>query len=226
MIPFVPLRGASMPEAVQAAHRTGARLGAELGVPVFYYGEAALVPARRGLPAVRRGQFEGLAERMRAPGGEPDTGPPHPHPRAGATAVGARRVLIAFNAVLDGARLPVARAIARGIRESSGGLPGVRALGVPLPSRNRVQVSMNLLDYRRTPLVAVVAAIEEAAARQGVPVLEYELVGCAPADALSGVDRTRVRMTPGQLVDLSLFGPDSLPPPETARAIPPPSPSE
>lgn len=219
VVPFIPMREAAMADAVEAAHRTGARLGQELRVPVFYYGEAALRAERRELPAVRRGEFEGLTERMAAPGGEPDAGPRRPHPRAGATAIGARRVLVAFNAVLADGRLEVARAIAATIRESSGGLPGVRALGVALPSRGRVQVSMNLLDHRRTPLAAVVAAVEAAATGHGVTVLEYELVGCAPADAFAGVDRDRVRMAPGQLLDLSLFGPDSFPAP---GAAPPP----
>ncbi len=211
VIPYVPLRGARMADAVRAAHATGQRLARELAVPVFYFGEAALTPGRRELPAVRRGQFEGLAERMSAPGGEPDVGPRRPHPRAGATAVGARGVLIAFNAVLDTDALAVARAIARSIRESSGGLPAVRALGVPLASRGRVQVTMNLLDSRRTPVAAVVAALEAEAARRGAGVLEYELVGCAPEDAFRGVDRARVRMSPAQLFGAELLGPDSMP---------------
>src|SRR5436853_3153747 len=101
VIPFVPLRGARMADAVRAAHALGPALAGEVGVPVFYYGEAALRPERRELAALRRGQFEELAARMRVPGGAPDAGPPVPHPRAGATAIGARAVLIAMNAVLD-----------------------------------------------------------------------------------------------------------------------------
>ena len=209
VIPFVPMRSARMADAVLAAHRTGATLARDLEVPVFYYGEAALAPERRELPALRRGQFEGLAARMRAPGGEPDAGPRRPHPTAGATAIGARGILIAFNAVLDSDALAVARDVARSVRESSGGLRGVRALGVPLASRGRVQVTLNLLDYRLTPIAAVVSAIEAGAARRDVPVLEYELVGCAPDEAFTGVDRGRVRMSATQLIEAALLGADS-----------------
>jgi len=206
VIPFVPLRGARMADAVRAAHALGPALAGELGVPVFYYGEAALRPERRELAALRRGQFEELAARMRAPGGEPDAGPPVPHPRAGATAIGARAVLIAFNAVLDSDALGLAQDIARVCREAGGGLPGVRALGVPLTSRGLVQVTMNLVSYRRTPVARVMAAVEAEAARRGVEVLEWELVGCAPADALAGVDRARLRLEPAQLLEPALFG--------------------
>ena len=205
LIPFVPLRGSVMADAVVAAHRVGSTLGAELGIPVFYYGEAALVPERRRLPVVRRGEFEGLAARMATPEGRPDVGPASPHPRAGATAVGARDVLVAFNAVLDSNDLPAAQGIARTIRESSGGLPAVRALGVRLQSRARVQVTMNLLDYRRTSVADVIGAIERAASRGGLSVREYELVGCAPADAFHAVDRSRVRMSESQLLDQALL---------------------
>jgi len=206
VIPFVPLRGARMADAVRAAHALGPALAGELGVPVFYYGEAALRPERRELVALRRGQFEELAARMRAPGGEPDAGPPVPHPRAGATAIGARAVLIAFNAVLDSEALGLAQDIARVCREAGGGLPGVRALGVPLTSRGLVQVTMNLVSYRRTPVARVMAAVEAEAARRGVEVLEWELVGCAPADAFAGVDRARVRLGPAQLLEPTLVG--------------------
>ncbi len=213
VVPFVPMRGARMADAVRAAQRVGFLIAEELQVPVFYFGEAARAPERRELPALRRGQLEGLAARMRAPGGQPDAGPPVPHPTAGVTAVGARGVLIAFNAVLDQDALDAAREIARSVREVSGGLPAVRALGVPLESRGRAQVSLNLLNYRVTPVGLVVAAIEAEAARRGVSVLEYELVGCAPAEAFRGVDLDRVRLGPSQLLDAGLFGSDSVAPP-------------
>lgn len=184
VVPFVPLRGTTMPEAVALARRVGHTFAAESGVPVFFYGEAASRPDRRELPEVRRGGFERLAERMRDAEWRPDAGPSAPHPTAGATAVGARRPLIAFNAVLDTADLGKATLIARAIRESSGGLPAVRAMGVHLASRNLAQVSMNLLDHRRTPARLVGERIEAEARRLGIAIREYELVGCAPADAL------------------------------------------
>ncbi len=210
VVPFIPMRDARMIDAVAAAHRFGASLARELAVPVYYYGEAALVPARRELSAVRRDQFEGLAARMAAGDARPDVGPSTPHARAGATAVGARPVLIAFNARLTTADLTVARAIARQIRAVAGGLPGVQALGVPLASRGRVQVAMNLLDYRRTGIARVMAVIEAEAARRGVGIEEYELVGCAPADALVGADRRRIRVSDTQLLDPAMFAPDAL----------------
>jgi glutamate formiminotransferase len=209
VIPFVPLGSAPMAEAVGAAHALGPRIASELGVPVFYYGEAALVPGRRALPEIRRGGFEGLAARMARPEGRADVGPAAPHPRAGATAIGARRVLIAFNAVLETGDLAAAREIARALREAPAGLPGVRALGVPLASRGLTQVSMNLVDYRRTTVATVMAAVEAEVARRGMAVHEWELVGCAPADAFAGVDRRRIRMTGAQLFEPGLLAPTS-----------------
>jgi glutamate formiminotransferase len=205
VIPFVPLRNARMPDAVAAAHALGPRLARDLGVPVYYYGAAALMAGRQALPEIRRGGLEGLTAKMARPGGRPDVGPATPHPAAGATAVGARDLLIAFNAVLATAEVAVARAIARSLRESSGGLPAVRAIGVLLPSRGLAQVAMNLLDYRRTPLGAAMTATEAQAARHGVVVLEYELVGCAPENALAGADRSRIRMVASQILATDLL---------------------
>ena len=206
LVPFVPLRGATMADAVRAAHRTGHAFARELSLPVYFYGDAALSADRRELPALRRGEFEGLVARMAAPGGTPDVGPARPHSTAGAAVIGARDLLIAFNADLDTGDPSVARDIARAIRESSGGLPAVRALGVALASRGKVQVSMNLLHYRRTSPRDVMVAVDAEAARRGVAVLDYELVGCAPFDAFRGVDRTRVRMRDGQLLSPALMG--------------------
>lgn len=214
VVPFVPLRGASMADAIAAAHRTGLALAAECAVPVFFYGLAARRRERRELPELRRGGFEQLAERLGRPEGVPDAGPTTPHPRAGACLVGARHLLIAFNAVLDTADVEIAQAIARAIRESSGGLPAVQALGVRLESRGLAQVSTNLLDYRRTPLRRVVAQIAAEAARHGVTVREHELVGCAPADAITdwpphlapiaGLKPTQI-LDPGLLADEAQF---------------------
>jgi glutamate formiminotransferase/formiminotetrahydrofolate cyclodeaminase len=183
--PFVPLRAGDMPVCVATARALGERVGRELDLPVYYYGEAARTDARRALPAVRRGGFEALCEAIeRDPARAPDAGPARLHPRAGAIAIGARGFLVAFNVVLESRDLAVARAIARSIREANGGLAGVRALGFTLASRDRVQVSVNLCDPERTGLVAVFRAIEEAAGRHGVRVRESELVGLAPAFAL------------------------------------------
>jgi glutamate formiminotransferase / 5-formyltetrahydrofolate cyclo-ligase len=183
VIPFVPLRGASMRDAVASAHRVGLTFAAELDVPVFFYAEAAARRNRRELPVVRKGGFEGLAERLCAPGWRPDAGPSAPHPTAGATVVGARWPLVAFNAVLTSNNLCLADAISRRIRASSGGLPAVQAMGVFLASRGLAQVSMNLLDYRLTSPRMVCEHIETEARRLGAVIREYELVGCAPTEA-------------------------------------------
>jgi glutamate formiminotransferase len=182
VVPLVPLGGLPMREAVRSAHRVGNAIAAELSVPVFFYGDAAMRADRRELPGVRRGGFETLAARMREAGGHADAGPAAPHPAAGAAVVGARGPLIAFNALLDSADTGVARAIARECRAVGHGLRAVRALGVFLESRQLAQVAMNLLDYRLTPPRAVAEWLERDAGRHGVGVKAYELVGCAPAD--------------------------------------------
>jgi glutamate formiminotransferase len=182
VIPFVPLQRATMRDAIAAAHRVGLVFASECDLPVFFYGEAAARPDRRELSAMRKGGFEGLAARLREPTWRPDTGPATMHPTAGATHVGARRPLVAFNAVLDSSDMATASAIARAIRESSGGLRAVQAMGIFLASRGLVQVSANLLDYRRTAPSTVGRRIDEEARKRGVRVREYELVGCASAE--------------------------------------------
>jgi glutamate formiminotransferase len=185
VIPLVPLGQARLGDCVELAVGLGRRLG-QLGLPVYLYGEAATRPERRRLAAIRRGQFEGLAAAMALPWGAPDFGPSQPHPTAGAVAVGARGPLIAFNVDLaPGADVGVARAVARAVRASSGGLPAVQALGWWLARRGRAQVSMNLLDYRVTGLAAALAAVRAEAARHGATVAQAEIVGLAPEAALT-----------------------------------------
>jgi len=187
VVPFIPVRGLSMAEAVDSARRVGRALCEATSVPVFFYAEAAADPARRELPVVRWGGFERLAERLVDPQWRPDCGGPAPHPTAGVSVIGARGPLIAFNAMLDTGDVAVAKAIAAAIRESApGGLAAVRAIGVPLASRGLAQVAMNLLDYRVTPPAAVAGRVEREARSRGASVREWELVGCAPADAWTG----------------------------------------
>jgi len=183
VVPFVPLEGMTIQDAVPIAHRFGRTLGERFGVPVFFYGEAALRPERRRLPDLRRGQYEALDERLRDPASRPDAGPTG-NPRSGATAVGVRGILIAFNVLLASPDVALARAIARKIRESSGGLPAVQAMGVFLASQRCAQVSMNLLDYRKTSPWQVYEVIREEAARRGVAIHGAELVGLAPRPAI------------------------------------------
>jgi len=184
VLPFVPLRDASMADAVALARGVGARLGAELSLPVFLYESAATRPERRNLAAVRAPQFEGLRELLgKDPAWRPDFGPDRIHPTAGAVAVGARMPLIAFNLDLETDDVEVARDIARKIRERDGGLPGIKALGLYLDRRNCAQVSVNVCDYTKTGLLAVFQAVERLASPWGTSVRAGELIGLVPAAA-------------------------------------------
>jgi glutamate formiminotransferase len=183
VLPFVPLKSTTMDRCIAVAHEVGGRLAAELGIPIYFYGEAALLPERRLLVNIRRGEYELLREVVATnPASAPDRGPAVLGP-AGATAVGARKALIAFNIHLRTRDLRIAQAIARRVRASSGGLPGVQALGLPLPHAGLVQVSMNLTDLDMTPLHVAVAAVHAAARRYGVEIGDSELVGLLPAAA-------------------------------------------
>jgi len=186
VVPFVPLRGLSMAEAAERARAVGDALGRVHGVPVYFYGAAATTAARRALSQVRTGEYEGLAARLADAAWRPDAGPAHFDPAKGATAVGARDVLVAYNVWLDSGDLGAARAIARAIRESSGGLPALQAMGVALAGPGIVQVSMNLLDYRVTSLARAFDAVSAEAARRGIGIKRGELVGLAPRAALDG----------------------------------------
>jgi glutamate formiminotransferase len=183
-----------MADAVNAAHEFGKRFSAANGVPVYFYGEAALDPCRRHLPDLRRGGYEGIRAKLSDPCWKPDCGPCELNERSGATAVGAREALVAFNVNLDTGDLSIAAEIARTIREANGGLPCLRAIGVPLKSRGIVQVSMNLLNYKVTSPARAFEAVEELAARRGCAVLESELVGLAPEAALDRALAERIRL--------------------------------
>jgi len=207
VLPFVPfgavtrLRGGDDPDldCTDLAERAGRRIANEAGVPVYLYGAAARHPGWSALPAVRGKGFEALRTSDKVP----DFGSRGLHPTAGATAVGAREVLIAFNVELAGADLDLARRIAAAVRERDGGLPGVRAMGVPLAQRGTVQVSMNLLDWRATPPAEAYAAVAALAERHGARVESSEIVGLAPAGAFDGVDPADLRL-PGVLDGLLL----------------------
>jgi glutamate formiminotransferase len=194
VVPFIPLGGTTMGECVNLARDVGQTIAERLNVPVYLYEEAAATETRRRLENIRRGRFEGLAAKMKDPNWTPDFGPPTPHPTAGATAVGARRALIAFNVNLATNELLVARRIAAAVRERSGGLPAVKALGLALPERNIVQVSMNLTDFEQTSVDTAFQRVAAEAANAGVGVLESELVGLIPEAALKGTTPARLRL--------------------------------
>jgi glutamate formiminotransferase len=186
VLPFVPLRDLTMADAVTVARSVAARLAADHALPVYLYGAAATAPGRRSLLAVRAGQYEGLPTRLADPSWRPDFGPARFDPRRGAVLVGARDVLVAFNVWLDTDDASAARAIARAVRESSGGLPALQAMGGRLERRGIAQVAMNLLDYRVTSLPRAFDAVRSEAARRGVGVRRGELVGLAPRAAFAG----------------------------------------
>ena len=182
VVPFVPLRGVTMADCVAMARRVGERVGSELGIPVYLYEEAATRPERRNLANIRKGEYEGLKEAIRTdPDRAPDFGPSALGP-AGATVIGARPFLIAFNVYLNTDNVEIASRIARAIRHSSGGLRFVKALGMLV--EGQAQVSMNLTDFTRTPVFRVVELIRREAARYGAAITHSELVGLIPEDAL------------------------------------------
>lgn len=177
VIPFVPLEGATLADCVAIARRTGEEVWKRFHVPVYFYEAASMSPDRRLLENCRRGGFEN-------PSVAPDLGGPALHSSAGACIIGARKILIAFNINLATDDLSIARAIARKIRASSGGMPFVKALGLPLAGRGLVQVSMNLTDFEQTPLHVVFDAVEREAAARGVAVAGSEIIGLVPKKAL------------------------------------------
>jgi len=183
VVPFIPLSGATLQDCIQLATSTAALVAERFGVPVFLYEDAAANDERRSLSEIRRGGPNGVALRMKQAAWRPDFGPDAPHPTAGATAIGARPILIAYNINLASNRLGVARRVASAIRASGGGLPHVKALGMQLDS-GIVQVSMNLTNYKETSMTTVFDAVTREAAQDGVRVLESEIVGLLPADAL------------------------------------------
>ena len=186
VVPFIPIADVTMAECVALARETAAEVSQRFDLPVFLYEEAATTPERRNLEHIRRGEFEGLSAKLALPEWSPDFGPARPHPSAGASVIGARMPLIAYNVNLATDRLDVAKKIATAIRHSSGGFRFVKAMGVSLEDRGIVQVSMNLTNYEKTPIFRVFEAVKREAERYGVSVLESEIIGLVPAAALFG----------------------------------------
>lgn len=185
VVPFVPIEGATIEDCVELARDVAAAVAERFALPVYLYEDASTNPARKNLEDIRRGQFEGLARKMASPGWQPDYGPAAPHESAGATVIGARMPLIAYNINLNTDRVDVARKIAAAVRHSSGGLRFVKAMGLLLEDRRIAQVSMNLTNYQKTPVFRVFEMVKREAARYGVTILESEIVGLVPAAALT-----------------------------------------
>lgn len=184
IIPFVPLQNITMKECVDLAHRFGQTYYEETRIPVYFYEEAALRPERKHLEVIRKGQYEALKREIVNPARHPDVGEPRLHPSAGATIIGARKFLIAFNVNLGTDDVNIAREIAKRVRSSSGGLRHVKSIGLPLKERGLVQVSTNITDYEKNALYRVLEFIRMEAKRWNVPVKDTEIYGMIPAAAI------------------------------------------
>ncbi|MCX7828308.1 MAG: glutamate formimidoyltransferase [Thermanaerothrix sp.] len=185
VIPFTPVSGITMEECVELARGFGRRYHETTGIPVYYYEDAALRPDRKKLEVIRKGQYEALKDEAASnPDRHPDVGGPALHPTAGATVIGARKFLVAFNVNLGTTNLDVAKKIASYVRASSGGFCHVKGIGVALEEKGMVQVSMNLVDYEKNSLYRVLETIRMEARRYGVPVVETEIYGMIPAGAI------------------------------------------
>ncbi len=184
VIPFIPIKNVTMDEAIALSKETAKALWEKYRFPVFLYEASAAVPERKDLANIRKGQFEGMPEKLKDPAWKPDFGKAEIHPTAGVVAVGARMPLIAFNVNLDTNNMEIANAIARAVRHISGGLRYCKAIGVELKERSEVQVSMNMTDFTKTPLYRVVELIRIEARRYGVNVVGSEIVGLVPMEAL------------------------------------------
>jgi glutamate formiminotransferase / 5-formyltetrahydrofolate cyclo-ligase len=208
VIPFVPLRNIGMAECVQVAHDFGRRFQETTGVPVYFYEDAAIRPQRRALEVIRKGQYESLRVDVMQPERHPDIGEPRLHPTAGASIIGARKFLIAFNVNLATGNIDVARQIARAIRSSSGGLGSVKGIGLALEERGMVQVSMNVVDYEKNALYRIVEFIRMEARRWGVAIAETEVYGMVPAAALLNSVSYYMQTTgfdSGQVIELAIL---------------------
>ncbi|KAA0252532.1 glutamate formimidoyltransferase [Acidobacteria bacterium ACD] len=184
VVPFVPIRGATSADCVALARELGSALAERYALPVFLYEDAAASEARRNLATIRQGEFEGLGKKLQDPAWKPDFGPSAPHESGGATVVGARAPLVAYNVNLGTADLSVADRIAKSIRHISGGYRFVKAMGVKLEARGIVQVSINMTNFEKTPLHRVFETVRSEAERYGVPVVGSEIVGLVPQGAL------------------------------------------
>ena len=184
VVPFIPIKGCTMDEAIALSREVGEKVAALYRVPVFLYEKSASAPHRENLAAIRKGEFEGMEEKIKLPEWKPDFGPAERHPSAGTVAIGARMPLVAYNVNLGTANLEIASSIAKKIRFIGGGLRYCKAMGVELKERGIVQVSINMTDYTRTALYRAFELVRIEARRYGVPVVGSEIIGLVPMEAL------------------------------------------
>jgi len=209
VVPFIPIRGIDTAACVALARETAAAVAERFSVPIYLYEDAASSEERRNLSNIRKGEFEGLAEKMKLPEWKPDFGPAAPHPTARASVIGARMPLIAYNINLGTPDLAIADRIARAIRHIGGGFRYVKAMGVELKDRGIVQVSINMTNYKKTPLHRVFECVKSEAARHGVNVVGSEIVGLTPAEALYEAAEFYLRIekfTPEAVLETKLMG--------------------
>jgi len=207
VVPFVPIEGVTMADCVALARDVASEVASRFAIPVFLYEEAAATPERRNLEDIRRGEYEGLAAKLASAEWKPDFGPSAPHPTAGASVIGARMPLIAYNINLATDRLDVAKKIATAVRHSSGGFRYVKAMGIALEDRGVVQVSMNLTNHEKTPIYRVFDTVRREAERYGVSILESEIIGLVPESALVDAAQHYLqlqRFTPTQVLEQRL----------------------
>ena len=184
VVPFIPIKGCTMDDAIALSREVGATVAERYNLPVFLYEKSASAPHRENLAAVRKGEFEGMAEKIKLPEWHPDFGPPDRHPTAGAVAIGARMPLVAYNINLDTPSLEIAHGIAKKIRFIGGGLRYCKAMGVELKERGITQVSINMTDYPKTALYQAMEMVRFEARRYGVNVVGSEIIGLVPMAAL------------------------------------------
>lgn len=184
VVPFIPIKGCTMEEAIEISKETGKEVADRYGVPVFLYEKSATAPHKENLASIRKGEFEGMAEKIKLPEWKPDFGPAERHPTAGTVAIGARMPLVAYNVNLGTNNLDIATAIAKKIRFIGGGLRYCKAMGVELHDRGIVQVSINMTDYTKTALYRAFELVKVEARRYGVPVVGSEIIGLVPMEAL------------------------------------------
>lgn len=208
VIPFTPLKNIDMQACVDLARSFGQRFFEATQIPVYFYENAALRPERKNLECVRKGQYETLKKEIALAERCPDVGPARLHPSAGATVIGARPLLVAFNINLNSSDLSIAKTIAAGLRASGGGLSHVKAIGLPLTERNLVQVSVNIVDYEKNPLYRVLETVRMEAQRWGVSIAETEVYGMVPAAALLSSAQYYLQTAgfePAQVIELQLL---------------------
>jgi len=187
VVPFVPIKNASLEDCVKLAKKFGRTLAEKYGVPVYLYGEAATKPERRDLDWIREGEYERLAEMIVKPERKPDFGPAKPHPTAGATITGARKVMAGFNVNLGTSDLKIAKKIAKALHSKKGGLSNVKAMAAYIPEKNITQIGMSITDFEATPLYRVFELLKVEASRYNVPIIGSEFCGLAPLKAIVDV---------------------------------------